>query len=185
MSAGRFRRDLYYRIAAWTCTMPPLRERREDIPALARHFFAQALKTSEVPEIDPAVLELLLSRDYPGNVRDLRHLIERIAYRHAGDGPVTLGDVPEEERRQSGAEPATANLFEQAARVGMLSGMGLKEISNAAADASVRIALQMEEGNVGRAAERLGITDRGLQKRRALWPRRGMPSPDGEAPPAE
>jgi transcriptional regulator with GAF, ATPase, and Fis domain len=184
MNAGHFRRDLYYRVAAWSCTLPPLRERREDIPVLARHFLAQALKSGEAPELDPSVLELLLSRDYPGNVRDLRHVVERIAYRHVGDGPVTLGDVPEEERQHSVGAGATARLFEEAARVGMLCGMGLKEISNEAADASVRVALQLEKGNVGRAAERLGITDRGLQKRRALWPRRGVP-PAGEAGPDE
>jgi transcriptional regulator with GAF, ATPase, and Fis domain len=160
MADGRFRRDFYYRIAAWSCTLPPLRERREDIPALARHFL------HSLP--DPAVLELLISREYPGNVRDLRHLCDRIAYRHIGDGPITLGEVPEEERRGGGA-PVTGGLFDEAARAGMLCGMGLKEIANAAADASVRLALQLEEGNVGRAAVRLGITDRGLQKRRALW----------------
>jgi transcriptional regulator with GAF, ATPase, and Fis domain len=163
MRDGRFRRDFYYRIAAWSCTLPPLRERREDIPALARHFL------HATP--DPAVLELLISRDYPGNIRDLRHLCDRIDYRHVGDGPITLGEVPEEERRAEVAPPA-GSLFDEAARAGMLCGMGLKEIANAAADASVRLALQLEEGNVGRAAERLGITDRGLQKRRALWPRR-------------
>jgi transcriptional regulator with GAF, ATPase, and Fis domain len=163
MSDGRFRRDFYYRIAAWSCTLPPLRERREDIPALARHFLHSPP--------DPAVLELLISRDYPGNIRDLRHLCDRIDYRHVGDGPITLGEVPEEERRDGGSL-VTGGLFDEAARAGMLCGMGLKEIANAAADASVRLALQLEEGNVGRAAERLGITDRGLQKRRALWPRR-------------
>ena len=173
MNAGRFRRDLYYRVAAWSCTLPALRERREDIPALAIHFLAQAWKNGKAPELDPTVLELLIARDYPGNVRDLRHLVERIAYRHAGDGPITLGDVPEEERPHSSAAPATASVFDQAARVGMSCGMGLKEIANAAADASVRLALEVEKGNVTRAAERLGITDRGLQKRRALWPRRG------------
>ncbi|MEA2462660.1 MAG: two-component system, NtrC family, response regulator AtoC [Acidobacteriota bacterium] len=163
MSDGRFRRDFYYRIAAWSCTLPPLRERREDIPALARHFL-------HAPP-DPSVLELLISRDYPGNIRDLRHLCDRIDYRHVGDGPITLGEVPEEERRAE-VFPMTGSLFDEAARAGMLCGMGLKQIANAAADASVRLALQLEEGNVGRAAERLGITDRGLQKRRALWPHR-------------
>jgi transcriptional regulator with GAF, ATPase, and Fis domain len=164
MSGDRFRRDLYYRIAAWSCTLPPLRERREDIPALARHFLRSPP--------DPAVLELLISREYPGNVRDLRHLCDRIAYRHIGDGPITLGEVPEEERCGTGSALTgnmTGNLFDDAARVGMLCGMGLKEIANAAADASVRLALELEEGNVGRAAERLGITDRGLQKRRARF----------------
>jgi len=160
MDDDRFRRDFYYRIAAWSCTLPPLRERREDIPALARHFLHSPP--------DPAVLELLISRDYPGNVRDLRHLCDRIEFRHVGDGPITLGEVPEEER--NGTAPAvTGTLFDEAARVGMLCGMGLKEIANAAADASVRLALQLEEGNIGRAAGRLGITDRGLQKRRARF----------------
>jgi transcriptional regulator with GAF, ATPase, and Fis domain len=162
MSAGRFRRDFYYRIAAWNCTLPPLRERREDIPALACHFLHSPP--------DPAVLELLISRDYPGNIRDLRHLCDRIDYRHVGDGPITLGEVPEEEWRGDVA-PITGNLFDEAARAGMLCGMGLKEIANAAADASVRLALKFEQGNVARAAERLHITDRGLQKRRALWAR--------------
>jgi transcriptional regulator with GAF, ATPase, and Fis domain len=168
MRTGHFRRDLYYRIAASTCELPPLRERREDIPALARYFLSVTTKCDPPPPFDPAVVELLMSREYPGNVRDLRHLVERIACRHVGDGPVTLGEVPEEERG-SLAAPATDTLFEAAARVSIQCGMGLKEIANAAADASVRLALKMEDDNVGRAAELLGITDRGLQKRRALW----------------
>src|SRR5258706_5095499 len=115
MNEGRFRRDFYYRIAAWSCTLPPLRERREDIPALARHFLHGTL--------DPAVLDLLVSRDYPGNVRDLRHLCERIAFRHVGDGPITLGEVPEEERGTA-VQPIAGALFHQAVRAGMLCGMG-------------------------------------------------------------
>jgi transcriptional regulator with GAF, ATPase, and Fis domain len=176
-NAGRFRRDLYYRIAAWTCTLPPLRERREDIPALARHFLekhfdGRDVPERDVPEVDEPVLEMLIARDYPGNVRDLRHLVERIAHRHVGEGPITLGDVPEEERPSASARqagPPAGELFERAANMALLCGMGLKEISNSAADAAVRLALEIEEGNVGRAAERLRITDRGLQKRRARF----------------
>ncbi|HEX8407542.1 MAG TPA: sigma 54-interacting transcriptional regulator [Thermoanaerobaculia bacterium] len=170
--AGRFRRDFYYRIAAWTCTLPPLRERRDDIPALAAHFLQLQFKHRAVPAIDSAVVDLLLSREYPGNVRDLQHLIERIAYRHAGDGPITLGDIPEEERPRTQGQRSTwaaGELFERGARLSLLGGLGLKEIVNAAGDASVRLALDLEKGNVGRAAARLGITDRGLQKRRASW----------------
>lgn len=173
MNAGRFRRDFYYRIAAWTCHLPPLRDRRGDIPLLVRHFLRQFFDGHEPPPLDPPVAELLLTREYPGNVRELRHLVERIAFRHVGDGPVTLYDVPEEERPASGERSFRAgDAFEQAASTALHCGMGLKEIANAAADASVRLALQLEEGNVGRAAERLGITDRGLQKRRALWSQR-------------
>ncbi len=154
---GRFRRDFYYRI-----------------PALARHFMELQFKPRTPPAIDGAVLDLLLARDYPGNVRDLRHLIERIAYRHAGDGPITLGDVPEEERPlepQQRSAWAAAELFEHGARLSLLAGLRLRDIVKAAGDASVRTALDLETGNVGRAATRLGITDRGLQKRRASWRR--------------
>jgi transcriptional regulator with GAF, ATPase, and Fis domain len=175
---GRFRRDFYYRIAAWTCTLPPLHARRDDIPGLARHFLELQFKPRSPPPIDSAVLDLLLARDYPGNVRDLRHLIERIAYRHAGDGPITLGDVPEEERPLVPRQRSTfavAELFERGARLSLLAGLGQKDIIRAAGDASVRIALDLEKGNVGRAAARLGITDRGLQKRRASWHRDGTP----------
>src|SRR5262245_5822629 len=81
---GRFRRDFHYRIAAWTCRLPPLRERREDIPLLVRHFLEEHYGAEGTPAVDPAVLELLLTRDYPGNVRDLRQLVGRIAHRHVG-----------------------------------------------------------------------------------------------------
>src|SRR3954452_2764597 len=171
MMAGRFRSDFYYRLAAWSCTLPPLHERRDDIPELARHFLQLHFK-GDAPAMSDAVLELLMSRGYAGNVRDLRHLVDRIAYRHAGNGPITLGDVPEEERPATNKPPApwaAGDLFEQAAQMALLCGMGMKDIGAAAADASVRLALDLEKGNVGRAAERLRITDRALQKRRAIW----------------
>jgi transcriptional regulator with GAF, ATPase, and Fis domain len=171
MMAGRFRSDFYYRLAAWSCTLPPLHERRDDIPGLARHFL-QLHFNEDAPAITEAVLELLMSRGYAGNVRDLRHLVDRIAYRHAGNGPITLGDVPEEERPETNKPPApwaAGDLFEKAAQMALLCGMGMKDIGAAAADASVRLALDLEKGNVGRAAERLGISDRALQKRRAIW----------------
>ncbi len=146
---GRFRRDFYYRIAAWTCTLPPLRERREDIVPLVRHFLQTHFKNERVPPLDPAVLDLLVCREYPGNVRDLRHLVERIAYRHVGSGPITVADVPEDER-PAASGPIAAwradELFEQAGRVALLCGMGLKEIANTATDASIRLALAQEKG---------------------------------------
>jgi transcriptional regulator with GAF, ATPase, and Fis domain len=176
--AGRFRRDFYYRIAAWTCTLPPLRDRRDDIPALARHFLQLKFKQRAPPPIESAVLDLLLSREYPGNVRDLQHLIERIAYRHVGDGAITLGDVPEEERPRTPNQRsswAASEFFERGARLSLLSGLGLKAIIRAAGDASVRLALDLEKDHVGRAAARLDITDRALQKRRASWRRKDAP----------
>ncbi|HEX9943123.1 MAG TPA: sigma 54-interacting transcriptional regulator [Thermoanaerobaculia bacterium] len=165
---GRFRRDFYYRIAAWTCRLPPLRERREDIPLLVRHFLEERYRPEAAPDVDPAVLELLLTRDYPGNVRDLRQLVGRIAHRHVGSGPITLGDVPEEERprgEQAGIQASDG--FDGAVRLALARGLGLKDIGNLAADTAVRIAVEEESGNLKRAADRLGVTDRALQMRRA------------------
>ncbi len=165
---GRFRRDFYYRIAAWTCRLPPLRERREDIPLLVRHFLEEGYGPGEAPAVDPAVLEMLLVRDYPGNVRDLRQLVGRIAHRHVGNGPITLGDVPEEERPGGDqAEVPASDGFDGAVRLALSRGLGLKEIGNLAADTAVQIAVDEEGGNLQRAAERLGVTDRALQLRRA------------------
>jgi transcriptional regulator with GAF, ATPase, and Fis domain len=169
LAEGRFRRDFYYRIAAWTCRLPPLRERREDIPVLVRHFLRERFGEA-APEIDPVVLDLLLCRDYPGNVRDLRQLVGRIAHRHVGNGPITIGDVPEEERPQGedcALPPPEVDGFEGAIRQALGRGMSLKEIGNVATDAAVRLAIETEGGNLRRAAERLGVTDRALQMRRA------------------
>jgi transcriptional regulator with GAF, ATPase, and Fis domain len=171
VAEGRFRRDLYYRIAAWTCRLPSLGERREDIPLLVRHFLAER-HGDPPPEVEPEVLDLLLAREYPGNVRDLRHLVGRIADRHVGPGPITLGDVPEEERPlhdpANPAHPAVrGDGFDGAVRLALARRLGLKEIGKLATDTAVEIALEEEGGNLQRAAERLGVTDRALQIRRA------------------
>jgi transcriptional regulator with PAS, ATPase and Fis domain len=78
---GQFREDLYYRLNVVPITLPPLRERRADIPELARFFlkrYADANKLSVVPEIAPDVLTALTSHDWPGNVRELENAIERL-----------------------------------------------------------------------------------------------------------
>jgi len=77
--AGRFRDDLYYRLNVWPIHLPPLRERPEDIPGLARHFLAHYSEENrrETPELTPEVLKALLDYDWPGNVRELENSIER------------------------------------------------------------------------------------------------------------
>ncbi|QCU76968.1 hypothetical protein E7744_01045 [Citricoccus sp. SGAir0253] len=94
---GRFRADLYHRIAAITVTLPPLRDRMEDAVALFLRFCAEALGRED-QRLDPAVERLLLERDYPGNLRDLRQLAHRVAARHVGRGPITPGDLPPADR---------------------------------------------------------------------------------------
>jgi transcriptional regulator with GAF, ATPase, and Fis domain len=167
---GAFRSDLYYRLASWVVHPPPLQQRREDILPLARHFLASLDLDDASCDFDPAVAEFLQTREYPGNVRELRQLVQRMGQRHVGLGPITVGDLPAEEwpaiqraasRRWPDAE------FHDAVRRGLESGATLREIGHAASDAAIQIAVQQEQGNLQKAAKRLGVTDRALQLRRA------------------
>jgi transcriptional regulator with GAF, ATPase, and Fis domain len=168
VASGAFRRDLYYRIAGVTCQLPSLRERTDDILRLARHFMQQLRSDTEAIDLDDLVREYLLSRTYSGNVRDLKQLMTRIVYRHVGSGPITVGDIPEEERpAMESLHDRSDQLFEQAIRRALVSGVGLKDISRAVTEAAIRIAVRDEEGNLQRAARKLGVTDRALQLRRA------------------
>ena len=166
---GHFRHDLYHRIGGWIFRVPPLHERREDIVPLARHFLATFLPGLAEADFDLPVREYLLNRAYPGNVRDLRQLIARISSRHVGPGPITIGDLPDDEHPADA--PAKENWrvpeFERSIAQALSLGVGLKEISQAAADTATRIAMQEENGNLRSAARRLGVTDRALQMRRA------------------
>lgn len=169
VTEGRFRPDLYYRIASWVCKLPPLRERTEDILPLAHHFLQEVVPDEAGIELHEPVRNYLLKRDYPGNVRDLQQLMTRIGHRHVGPGPITVGDLPEEERPLvdfAAGEWCDAR-FEQAIRRALALGEGLKEISHKATETAIRIALNDEEGNLQRAARKLGVTDRALQMRRA------------------
>ncbi len=78
---GEFREDLYYRLNVVPIVLPPLRERREDIPMLAKFFlkrYAEANKLPVIPELTPAVIETIQKHDWPGNVRELENAIERL-----------------------------------------------------------------------------------------------------------
>jgi transcriptional regulator with GAF, ATPase, and Fis domain len=169
VNGGRFRRDLYYRMASSVVKLPSLREHREDIPLLARHFLCQANPEREPCELDAVVSDYLLTRDYPGNVRELQQLVRRMAFRHAGHGPITAGNIPEDER------PALACVeqdwrtggFELAIQRALALGIGLREISREAAKTALHVAMDATDGNVKQAARLLGVTDRALHLRRS------------------
>ncbi|MCA1850104.1 MAG: sigma-54-dependent Fis family transcriptional regulator, partial [Acidobacteria bacterium] len=168
---GRFRRDFYYRISCWVCRLPPLRERVGDVLHLARHF-TQQLRPGEKPlEFDEPVRDYLLQREYPGNVRELKQLVTRIMARHVGRGPVTVGDITEEERPSVADEQKDWRdaFFENSIQRALSLGLGLKEIVNAAAETAIRLAIEEEDGRgrLKRAAQRLGVTERALQMRSA------------------
>ena len=166
---GTFRRDLYYRIAAWPLKLPTLSERREDIPHLVRHFLREIRPDEEPPELDDVVRDYLLTREYPGNVRELRQLIRRIGHYHVGNGFITAGDIPETERATADfvSKDWRNEAFAHSIRRAIALGMGLKEISNAAAETAVDIAVDDTGGNLQLAAQKLGVTDRALQMRQA------------------
>ncbi len=95
MNRGRFREDLYYRLAVVCLHVPPLRERREDIPLLVQHFLEE-LPGGEGMELRPETLAALSNHDYPGNVRELRNLVERaVALAGSHRGPhLVVADPP-------------------------------------------------------------------------------------------
>jgi two-component system nitrogen regulation response regulator NtrX len=103
IAGGRFREDLFYRLNVVPLHVPPLRERREDIPLLARHFVHQLAERDGAPgrSIETAALDALTSMEWSGNVRQLRNTIERLLILASGPA-ITAADVA----RLSGTRPA-------------------------------------------------------------------------------
>ena len=128
---GLFRADLYYRLNVITVNLPPLRERREDIPLLFEHFALQAAARHQrpVPELTPQRLQALMAHDWPGNVRELRNMAERM----------TLGiDMGLQSAQPQAAEPSLAATVEAIER------------------ALIVDALRSHDGSLTRAAQALG-----------------------------
>ena len=100
VQAGRFREDLYYRLNVVPLHMPPLRDRREDIPLLVEHFAARAARRHgvQVHSFPGQVLRRLLDHPWPGNVRELGNAVERLV-QLAEDGRVSAADLPEDMNR--------------------------------------------------------------------------------------
>ncbi|NVD97744.1 sigma 54-interacting transcriptional regulator [Massilia sp. BJB1822] len=163
VARGTFRADLYYRIAGWRCRTPPLRERSSDILPLAHHFLRLLASDDPYPSLDPAVRQYLMTRSYPGNVRDLRQTVARIWHRHTGPGPITIGDIPPDERLYS--TPAWPDAcFVDAIRHALDLGVPLLRIGQAASDTAFRLTLDQEQNNNQRAAKRLDVSDRAVQQ---------------------
>jgi DNA-binding NtrC family response regulator len=152
--AGRFREDLYYRLAEYVIALPPLRERREDIPHLARHFLTDvALELGRPgPEIAEDAMAALLEHAWPGNVRELRNVVRRAALLggeqiHRADLHLTGGDLA------PAASPAPS--------IGPVAGRSLRAIATAAAEAAERQAitetLRATGGNKSEAARVLQV----------------------------
>jgi len=148
VSEGRFREDLLYRLNTVELQLPPLRERREDIPLLAAHFLAEHGRRygRPSPRLSPGALEALLAYAWPGNVRELEHAVERALLMAAGD-EVTADDL----------------LLKRANREGLsrLEEMTLEEVERYL----IERALARNEGNVSEAAKGLGLSRSALYRR--------------------
>ena len=164
---GRFRSDLYHRIASGVVRLPPLRERAEDVELLFRHFVAQA--AGRPLEVTPSVVAMLQERSFPGNLRELRQLAYAVAARHAGTGAVTPGDVPPRYRPEGTGEdeaaPARSSL-EAAVRACLAEGLTLSDLKALVGEVAVETALEDCDGNVRSAAGLLGVTERAIQLRK-------------------
>jgi two-component system, NtrC family, response regulator HydG len=160
VAAGRMREDFYYRIKVFEIAMPALRDRREDIPALANHFAVELGRASGKPHIAIAAdaLRALLDHPWPGNVRELRNAIEHALVTVSGS-TIQLQDLPVELRRR-GARPAAAPepaLGPHLARTRAGSPDARRE--------EIEEALRSSGGNRAEAARQLGIGRVTLWKR--------------------
>ena len=165
---GRFRSDLYYRILGGChFHLPTLNERRDDLIQLAEYFLREFQFPKPTPAISAEVVDYLLQRVYPGNIRELKSLIGRMLARYCGAGPLTLGLIPlsDRTRTNSNKEFWREAQFEQAITLAVQAGASLKEIGKQAEELAIQHVVQIEAGNLQRAANRLQVTDRALQLR--------------------
>src|SRR5258708_12987425 len=169
VNRGDFPPDLFPPTPIFLFKLPPLRERLEDIIPLAEHFFRQAHPNHKVPELDPAIREYLLRREYPGNVRELQQVVSRLMGRCAVDGTITLRYVPSHHRPacQSNQMRWLDSKFRQPIQRAVVLGAGLKDIGRAAEEVAIQYATDVEDGSLQRAARRLCVRDRALPLRRA------------------
>ncbi len=168
IAEGRFREDLFYRLAVVPIQLPPLRERREDIPLLVRHFIEKHDRRlgKTVEGIEPEALQLLVGYPWPGNIRELENLMERSVL--FADGPrIEAGALPDSLRERGGGAPAPIAAVGPLGAIAAPNGASMKEIVRQAQAELERelIARALEEtgGNVTRAAKRLQISRKSLQ----------------------
>jgi len=163
VAAGRFREDLYYRLNVMHVTVPPLRERTNDIPALARHLLARLSSQHGLPSlsITNEALSLLMQHDWPGNVRQLHNVLFRAAVLCDGDF-LTPQDFPHiaaqarihrssQSAVQDGADHAESGaitLYEQTGHI--------RQLADIEADV-IRLAIGHYRGRMTEVARRLGI----------------------------
>ena len=159
---GRFREDLYYRLNVFPIEMPPLRERKEDIPALAESMIRRLANERGKFALHPSTYEVLMTYSWPGNVRELANLIERLRILYPGKEVMPI-DLPQ--RYLEGAdlktesEPppeATCSIYRPPVDLA-LGGFDLKQHLSEIEQDCIRQALAISDGVVARAAKLLNL----------------------------
>ena len=167
VSDGRFRDDLYYRINVLSIDVPPLRERREDIPVLIDYFLKKHTKNTSrlITGLTPETRRLMIDYSWPGNVRQLESAIERAILLAEGD-KITIEDLPTEVRQDVG--PAAEGMFKLPAE-----GINFEDVERNL----ITQAMEQTDYNITKAAKLLGLTFRTLQYRLEKF---GIKKPDGD-----
>ena len=155
---GKFREDLYFRLNVVPLTAPPLRDRREDIPALAEHFLnAYAEENGFLPKtLSVEARDLLLQYDWPGNIRELKNLVERLSIMVSGD-TIYPEDLPALDGMTIPKQP------DSFPDLGV--GKTLRQVREAVERHYIAQALEQHGGNVTRASSALGIERTNLHKK--------------------
>jgi two-component system nitrogen regulation response regulator NtrX len=165
IEAGRFREDLYYRLNVVPVAIPPLTDRREDIPVLVEHFVAHYASERRVPtpEIAPDAMVALQSYEWPGNVRQLRNVVERTVILAPGDriGRIDIDLLPPE---------VLGRQNESAGGVGSNAIMGspLKEARESFEREYLRVQIRRFSGNISRTASFIGMERSALHRKLKL-----------------
>lgn len=151
VKAGKFREDLYFRLNVLSITVPPLRNRAEDIPLLAEQFLNEISKDvgHPVPPINADLLEWFRDYDWPGNVRELRNLIERMVIMGSDRSQLSLADLPEELQGLVVPQSSLEDLESMDGSLRDLRAVFERQI--------IQKRLDKCSGNVTRTAETLGI----------------------------
>jgi DNA-binding NtrC family response regulator len=165
IAAESFREDLYYRLRVVDITVPPLRERREDIPLLVHHFL-EASSTQHgraVTEVPPVVMKLLVDHPWPGNVRELAHAVERaVILSDADQTALEANLLPPEVQVTTGSPTASGQTF-------WSEGTSFQEAKQATVQSFetgfITSALERHGGNISRAATEMGMKRQALQQK--------------------
>jgi transcriptional regulator with PAS, ATPase and Fis domain len=165
---GRFRDDLFYRLAVVPISLPPLRDRKEDIPLLVQHFIGKYNHRlgKHAERVDDEAMQMLLAYSWPGNIRELENLMERSVL--FADGPIILGSsLPDALRERTAGAGVPIAAVGPLGAIAAPSGASMKEIvRHAQAELEKELisrALEETGGNVTRAAKRLQISRKSLQ----------------------